>query len=188
MGARLKNLSTSGGMLITIASEQLVMSILGSAAKTGAKAADDALGVISKQLGEIASKLTPAAKSAGETVIRIGDDAYRAAPGIIAKYPLPAAVGAGLVGAGGITGVYMLTEAASPYIPGDFNFAFGDKSPGGNVWKPYNTQTGKYEDEKKDYGWVKYVAIGGVAVIGILGVGYVMKQANTTVSIIKPRK
>lgn len=77
-------------------------------------------------------------------------------------------------------------EAISPVIPGDFNFAFGTNTPGGNVWKPYNPKTGEYEDEKKDYAWVKYVAIGGIAILGIGVSAYLLKNVNTTVSLVAP--
>lgn len=144
---------------------------IGTIAKTGATAVKESLGIISKQLSNISSKLAPAAKTSSS---------------LISKYPLASAGLAAVGGAGAITGLYAGAEAISPYIPGDFNFAFGSKTPGGNVWKPYNPQTGKFENEKKDY--LKYVAIGGIVIVGIFGVGYLLRQANTTVGVFKPAR
>lgn len=144
---------------------------IGTIAKTGATAVKESLGIISKQLSSISSKLAPAAKTSSS---------------LISKYPLASAGLAAVGGAGAITGLYAGTEAISPYIPGDFNFAFGAQTPKGNVWVPYNPQTGEYEKEKKDYDYLKYVAIAGVCVIGLFGIGYVVRQANTTVGLFKP--
>jgi len=161
------------------------MSVTGSVIKTGAKIASDGIPAITKQISDIATSLGRVSKSLADTVGSIGKRAYNEAPSIISKYPVAAVGVSGVGGAGLATGTYMGLEAISPYIPGDFNFAFGTDTPKGNVWRPYNPKTGEYEDEKKDYSYLKYIAIAGVGVVGIFGIGYLLRQANTTVELIK---
>lgn len=161
------------------------MSVTGAVIKTGMKATSDIVPTVTKQLGDIASSLGHVTKSLADTVGSLGKRAYDEAPSIIGKYPRLAVGVAGAGGAGLVTGTYMGLEAISPYVPGDFNFAFGTTTPEGNVWKPYNQKTGKYEEEKKDYGYLKYIAIAGIGVVGIFGIGYLLRQANTTVELVK---
>jgi hypothetical protein len=177
-----------GATYLFVAGHLLHMAGFGTVAKVGAGTIKEGLGALSKQVAELSSKIMPVAKGASDRVLVVGRDVYGKAPTFISKYPGASVIGAGVLGAGGITGAYMGLEALSPYIPGDFNFAFGSTTSKGNVWAAVDPKTGKLENEKQDYSWIKYVAIGGVAIVGIGVVGYLLKNVNTTVGYVVPQK
>lgn len=162
------------------------MGIGTTVAKGGTSILKEGTSILGKHVGELTSKIAPAAKAASDRIIIIGRDVAEHAPSFISKHPLLSVGLAGVGGAGAITGTYMTLEKVSPHIPGDFNFAFGSGTPSGNIWKPYDPEKKKFVEEKKDMGWVKYVAIGGVAILGIGVLGNFVGKAGTTISLIAP--
>ncbi|MFA6695030.1 MAG: hypothetical protein WCR85_00235 [Sphaerochaeta sp.] len=144
--------------------------------------------MLTTEISRLSSKVAPATKDTAHKVAGVGKDIYDRSPSLIRKYPRLSVGLAGAGGAGAITGGFMGLEAISPLIPGDFNFAFGTHTPKGNEWKPWNPNTQQFEKEKEDYNWVKYVAIGGVAIAAIGVLGYLVKNLNTTVELVTPKK